>query len=163
MSEGLTTVQRELHRYYEANGAERFRQFVDFGGLKADTPEDWLEVFETQMIQGLAPLKRAVQGMEALRTGVKYGRYKRMLTEEGLPDSIEDDAFRLAEQAKGSTMKAFVALERTWGRGRGFPKVCRLPSRRRVVVSFGRTPSAEATLKAWRTTAVVSKSTVVWL
>ena len=120
--EALREFQVESTRHYEANPSARVGARVSKGKIAPRTSartryHDVLLQFEVNWINSLAPLKRAVREMQTIKSGRKmtlYGSHmsrsrravEDVLGESDMPESILENAFKIAELAKGSTMKA---------------------------------------------------------
>jgi hypothetical protein len=87
------------------------------------TQSNFLMKFEVNWLNRLAPLKKVVRDMRQFETGSaefrrsgtepkRRGRISDILGTEDYPESILSDAFRMAESAQGSTIKARKFIQR---------------------------------------------------
>ena len=119
LRQAVQEFQEDYVRLYDANPDERAATQIAFNIESSQfvTHNDMLFQWETWWINEYAPIKRAVREMTAIErgnmAGIKdprllrsRGRLEDILGEQDMPEMIMDNAFRMAELAKGSAMKA---------------------------------------------------------
>jgi hypothetical protein len=117
LREAIREFQAESMRHYNARPSERASSRIAPRGAARARYHDVLLQYEVNWINELAPIKRAVREMQSIKSGREmtlYGAHmsrsrnavEDVLGESDMPDTILTNAFRMAELAKGSTMKA---------------------------------------------------------
>jgi hypothetical protein len=108
IEDAVREFKREYMAIYDASPEERAANQVEFRGPRVASSRELLLKFETYWLNEYAPIKRAVREMNRLERDPerRRGKVEDLLGQRDMPDLILEDAFRLAELAKGSTIKA---------------------------------------------------------
>tara|TARA_R110002020_G_scaffold180924_3_gene375687 strand:+ start:145 stop:6714 length:6570 start_codon:yes stop_codon:yes gene_type:complete len=108
LGKAVLEFQKAYVDIFNATGAARFANSVNFYRRALITHSDFLLGMEVAWLNTYAPIKRAVRDMVQLERESKRGRsvLQNILGEKDMPDNVLDDAFKLAELARGSSMKA---------------------------------------------------------
>ena len=108
LGKAVLEFQKAYIDIFNATGAARFANSVNFYRRALITHSDFLLGMEVAWLNTYAPIKRAVRDMVQLERESKRGRsvLQNILGEKDMPDNVLDDAFKLAELARGSSMKA---------------------------------------------------------